>query len=50
MSGNVAFFQSLKEVILAIEFRHLNIGVTYFIKSMGITASAFGDAILSGKG
>ena len=46
MSGNVALFQGLKEVILAIEFRHFNIGVTYFMKSMGIAAGAFDEAIL----
>ena len=49
MSGNVTLGQSLKEVIFAIEFGHLNIGITYFIESMGITAGAFGDAILSAK-
>jgi hypothetical protein len=46
MSVNFALFQGLKEVIPAIEFRHFNIGVTYFIEGMGITTGAFGHALL----
>ena len=50
MSINLAPGQGLKKVILAVEFRHLYIGITYLIRGMGITAGTFSQVVLFGKG
>ena len=50
MSVNLTSGQSLEEVILAIEFRHLYISVPYFSQRMGITASALDNTVLLSEG
>ena len=41
--------QGAEEVFPAVKFRHLDIGVTYRLKGVGITAGAARNAILLGK-
>ena len=41
--------QGAKEVFTAVKFRHLDIGVTYRLKGVGITTGASRNAILPGK-
>lgn len=50
MSGDVTFTQSLEKVVPVFEFGHLDIGVTYFMGSMGVAAGDCRDAVFPGEG
>ena len=50
VSMNISFSQSLEIIVPAIEFRHIYIGVAYFIGAVGIAASTARDTVLISKG
>ena len=46
---NLTFTQGLEEIVSTLEFRHFYVGVTYFMKGMGVTAGALDEAVFLSK-